>query len=224
MVLTSILIGGLIQRIGYYTPFMIVGACLTSVGAGLLYTLKVDASRAIWIGYQIPYGFGMGCMAQAPNLAAQTVLPRIDVPMGTSLIMFSQLLGGAVFISVGQNIVENQLVRRLSSVPGFSADDIEHKGATSLTNLPASIKSTVIGAYNESLRHAFLVGLVLACLSIFGALSMEWRSVKKNAKGNDAQPKESEEDGVAKAEEGEADTAPIETKRKELGNEKETTG
>ncbi|KAI8268193.1 Efflux pump aflT [Colletotrichum sp. SAR11_239] len=182
MVVASLMTGALIRRTGYYTPFLIIGVCFMSVGAGLLNTLQLDTPSAKWIGYQILYGFGTGCASQVPNIAAQTVLPKKDVPIGTSLMFFSQLLGGAIFISVGQNVLNNQLLERLSSVPGFNSALIESSGATSLTDLPASVKQTVLVGYNESLRVVFRLGLILTCLSILGALAMEWRSVKQNAK------------------------------------------
>ncbi|KAK1851141.1 MFS aflatoxin efflux [Colletotrichum chrysophilum] len=182
MVVASLMTGGLIRRTGYYTPFLIIGVCFMSVGAGLLNTLQLDTPSAKWIGYQILYGFGTGCASQVPNIAAQTVLPKKDVPIGTSLMFFSQLLGGAIFISVGQNVLNNQLLERLSSVPGFNSALIESSGATSLTDLPASVKQTVLVGYNESLRVVFRLGLILTCLSILGALAMEWRSVKQNTK------------------------------------------
>ncbi|KAF3808048.1 Rubrofusarin-specific efflux pump aurT [Colletotrichum gloeosporioides] len=192
MVVASLMTGGLIRRTGYYTPFLIIGVCFMSVGAGLLNTLQLDTPSAKWIGYQILYGFGTGCASQVPNIAAQTVLPKKDVPIGTSLMFFSQLLGGAIFISVGQNVLNNQLLERLSSVPGFNSALIESSGATSLTNLPASVKQTVLVGYNESLRVVFRLGLILTCLSILGALAMEWRSVKQNTKKEAPKAEESQ--------------------------------
>ncbi len=180
LVAASISTGALISRIGYYTPVMIVGVCLLSAGAGLLTTLQPDTPQAQWVGYQFLYGFGLGCTFQAPNLAAQTVLPNKDVPIGTSLMFFSQLLGGAIFISVGQNVLNNQLLQRLTGLPGFSPSFLQNSGATSLTNLPPQVKDQVTTAYNESLRKVFQVGLILACLVILGAATLEWRSVKKN--------------------------------------------
>lgn len=91
MVLASIFSGITTQKIGYYTPYAIAGSCIMSVGAGLLTTLQVDTGEGKWIGYQIIYGFGMGLCFQAPNLAAQTVLPMKDVPMGLALLFFGQL-------------------------------------------------------------------------------------------------------------------------------------
>ena len=68
---------------------------------------------------------------------------------------------------------------------------IQNSGATSL--LPAALKTTVLVAYNESLRQLFRVGLILACVTMLGALAMEWRSVKK---GVAKQEKKGEEDGA----------------------------
>jgi MFS family permease len=179
MVSASITSGALVHRVGYYTPVMIFGVCIMSIGAGLLTTLQVDTPQPKWIGYQFLYGFGLGCTFQAPNLAAQTVLPTRDVPIGTSLMFFVQLLSGAIFISVGQNVLNTQLLERLAPV-GFNAEFLQSHGATTITdlNLTDAQKATLLFEYNEALRRVFQVGLILTCLTIFGAVTLEWRSVK----------------------------------------------
>ncbi|KAI0121109.1 major facilitator superfamily domain-containing protein [Xylariales sp. AK1849] len=182
LVVASIASGVLISRIGYYTPFLIIGICFMAVGAGMMTTLQIDTSTAKLVGYQILYGFGLGLVSQVPNLAAQTVLPKADIPIGSSLMFFSQLLSGAIFVSVGQNILDNQLIQRLSSIPGFSAETVVNTGVTSLTNLPDSEKTPVLAAYNESIRTVFLAGLIITCLNMISALAMEWQSVKKDVK------------------------------------------
>ncbi|KAI1214518.1 putative MFS aflatoxin efflux pump [Annulohypoxylon truncatum] len=181
MVVASITNGIFVSKLGYYTPSMIIGTALMSVGAGLLTTLQQDTTTGKWIGYQILFGFGMGMCFQAPNLAAQTVLPTRDVPIGTSLVFFCQLLAGAIFLSVGQNVLDNQLLSRLSGLPGFEPSMIEDNGATTLSSsLPAELLPTVLVAYNEALRQVFRLGLCLSCLTMLGSVCMEWRSVKEN--------------------------------------------
>ena len=181
IVVASIITGQLVSRIGYYTPFMIFGVCLTAVGAGLLTTLEIDTSVGRWIGFQIIYGFGFGSCSQAPNMAAQTVLPREDVAIGASLMFFGQQLFGAVFTSVGQNVLDNQLANRLAGIPGINPWLIQNTGATELLKLiPTEYHAVAMEAYNDSLRVCFQAGLIMACLSILGAIGMEWRSVKKN--------------------------------------------
>lgn len=180
MVVASITAGVGTTRLGYYTPFMIVGSCIMIVGAGLLTTLSVNEPQAKWVGYQFLYGFGLGMTFQSPTVAAQTVLPRADTSIGVSIMMFFQLLGGAIFVCVGQTIMNTKLISNLSHVSGFDADVIVNSGATSITDLPAKVKSIVIPAYNNALHWVFIMGLILACLTILGSVSMEWRSVKKN--------------------------------------------
>ncbi|KAI1412343.1 MFS general substrate transporter [Hypoxylon sp. FL1857] len=180
LVVASMSSGVLVYRIGYYTPFMILGVCFMAVGAGMLNTLQIDTSTAKLVGYQILYGFGLGWVTQVPNLAAQTILPKPDIPIGTSLMFFSQLLSGSIFVSVGQNVLDNQLSQRLSSLPGFSPEMIQSSGITTLTDLSASAKATVLVAYNESLRQVFRVGLIIVCINLLGGLAMEWRSMKKD--------------------------------------------
>jgi MFS family permease len=180
MVLASIFGGIITQKIGYYTPYTIAGSCIMSVGAGLLTTLQVDTGEGKWIGYQIIYGFGMGLCFQAPNLAAQTVLPKKDVPMGLALLFFGQLIGAAAFVSVGQNVLDNQLVKRLSGVPSFNSSLITSGGVISLLgSLPVSSRELVLIAYNESLQGVFQIGLILSCLTLLGTSMLEWKSILK---------------------------------------------
>lgn len=179
MVVSTIGAGVLVKRTGYYTPFLIAGVALMSIGAGLLTTFQVDTGRPKWIGYQFLYGFGMGMVTQAPNLAAQTVLPKKDVAIGASLMFFSQQLSAGIFGSVSENIFNSQLQQRLGNIPGFDPSSIQGNGVTSLIKVPDSIKGEVLKGYNEALRHVFQIPLIVVCIGMIGALMMEWRSVKK---------------------------------------------
>ncbi|KZP00733.1 MFS aflatoxin efflux pump [Calocera viscosa TUFC12733] len=170
-----------VRIIGYYVPFMILSSILLSIGSGLLTTFKVNTSSSAWIGYQVLAGCGIGFGIAAPIIAVQAVLPENLTAMGTSLIMFSMTLGGAIFISAGQSVFTTALVRNLSStVPNISAQMIVSSGATELHNLvPQQYLAAVLVAYNDAITEAFKVALVLACLSAPAALFMEWKSVKK---------------------------------------------
>lgn len=182
IVVASIVTGILTSRVGYYTPFLIFGICISSLGAGLLNTLETNTSVGKWIGFQILYGFGLGGSFQAPNMAAQTVLPLKDVSIGVSLMLFTSTLFGAIFVSVGQNVLDSQLTSRLADISSISPEQIQTAGVTGILDIiPPQDHAAVLGAYNESLRICFEVALILASISIIGGLTMEWRSVKKNA-------------------------------------------
>ncbi|KFG86085.1 putative MFS multidrug transporter [Metarhizium anisopliae] len=178
----AILNGQLVSVIGYYTPSLIIGVCLTAIGAGLLTTFGVDSSQGKWIGYQILYGLGLGLASQAPNMAAQTVLAKQDVAIGASLMFFVQTLFGAIFVSVGQNVLDSQLTDRLRDIPGMNHDLINKStGATGiLDNIDTKYRASALEAYNDALRVVFQVALYMTCIALPDALALEWRSVKKN--------------------------------------------
>jgi hypothetical protein len=196
LVAAAIVSGGLISRIGYYTPFVIICACLMSIGGGLLTTLKVTSGRSEWVGYQFLTGFGMGLGMQQTGMAAQVVLKREDVPIGVSLGFVGQSLGGAIFLCVAQNVFIRGLIKDLSAVlPSASAKVIAGVGATDLRQfVPVDLLPTVLVAYNKVIVTTFYVGLAVACFSIVPACAFEWKSVR-GIKGKGASQTSREETG-----------------------------
>nr|POF07159.1 efflux pump aflt [Quercus suber] len=193
MVVAAIGGGQLTGRIGYYTPLMYASAVLMPIGAGLVTTFTATTNHSAWIGYQVLFGFGLGLGMQQGNVAAQTVLSKRDVPMGVSLIFFSQTLGGAIFVSVGQNVWTSSLVQGLVElVPGLDPQQIVNAGATNLKMIvPQADLAQVLLVYNSALRECFVVATCVACLACLGALAMEWKSVKKGKGQTAAAMKES---------------------------------
>jgi MFS family permease len=180
LVLLSIVSGGLITVIGYYTPFMLASVVVMAIGAGLLTTFKVDTGHAHWIGYQVVFGMGVGMGMQQSLIVVQAVLPSKDVAIGTAILMFSQMLGGSLFVSVGQNVFQNQLLKNLIRlVPEYPASIVLRTGATEVQNVvPAQYIGRVLVAYNEALVQTWYVAVAMASLSIIGASVLEWKSVK----------------------------------------------
>ncbi|KAJ7901178.1 putative efflux pump antibiotic resistance protein [Mycena olivaceomarginata] len=180
LVVASLFSGIVITLVGYYTPFMIASSVILAVGCGLISTLKIDSGHTKWIPYQFIAGVGVGLGQQQPMLAAQAVLDLKDIPIGTSIIMFAQTLGGALFISIGQNVFTNKLVSGLiSSVPSVSPALVLAAGATSLKNaVPPEFLQDVLVVYNKALVSAFYVAIAMASLSLVGALVVEWKSIK----------------------------------------------
>ncbi|KAJ7055580.1 DHA14-like major facilitator [Mycena amicta] len=180
VVVASIFSGVIITQIGYYAPFMIASSVISAVGTGLMTTLKVDSNHTKWIPFEIICGLGVGLGMQQPMLAAQAVLELKDVPIGTSIIMFANTLGGALFISIGQNVFTNKLASGLvARVPGINPALILSAGATSLKSaVSAQDLPAVLLAYNDALIAAFYVGIAMSCLSLVGSLAIEWKNIK----------------------------------------------
>ncbi|QDS68975.1 hypothetical protein FKW77_008988 [Venturia effusa] len=184
LVIAAMLCGAMVQRFGYYTPFMYGSVVLASIGAGLLTTFHEDTNHSKWIGYQVLFGLGIGMGMQQSNLAVQTVLKHKDVPTGAALMFFWQSLGGTIFVSVSQNIFLDKFVKNLAKLPRGTIDPrtLMETGATNIRKIvkPEDLDAVLI-AYNDALMQGpMLVGAIIVCLAIFGALGMEWKSTKKN--------------------------------------------
>jgi len=204
LVLGTISSGQVVGRLGYYTPLAMASAVIMPLGAGLISTWNLNTSTGMWIGTQILFGFGTGIGMQQANLAAQTVLKRQDVPTGIALMFFAQQIGGAIFISVGENVFSTKLVSGLVKlVPSLSPETIVNTGATDLRKIvPAPDLHLVLEVYNSALRQVFIVGTAMACIAAIGAFSLEWRSVKsKEGSGGKVPPKtKTDAAGTPKAE------------------------
>ncbi|PLB54777.1 MFS transporter [Aspergillus steynii IBT 23096] len=180
--------GGLsVTFVGYYTPFMIVGSMVMAIGAGLLLMFRVHTPLAMWLGFQIVFGAGAGIGLELPNIAVQTVLSEKDVSIGTSLVIFARSLGGAIFVSVGQNIFSNHIVSgMLVRVPELDPSVVLQAGATELQQIlkQSGLRETdevlalILEIYNDAIVRTFVIALILACISILGAIGVEWRTVK----------------------------------------------
>jgi hypothetical protein len=181
VVFMAMIAGFAITLIGYYTPFIIMSTVVASLGMGLLSTLKPDSEHSMWIGYESLSGLGIGAGLMQSVMIAQTVLDIDDTPTGTAALIFFQTLGGAIMISVAQNVFQNRLVANLEAVfPGLDPSML--LGSTGATNLqdvvPPEYLPRVLVAFNKALSSTFYVGAAMASLSIFGSLGIEWKSVR----------------------------------------------
>jgi len=183
-VVASIVVGGLITVIGYYTPFIIIGSILLAVGAGLVSTLDVSTPFSKWFGYQLLAGIGSGMSIQVSLLAVQAVLDIEDVPIGTACIIFFQTLGGALFVAVAQTVFQNGVVSAAKElVPDIDPLLLLATGATELRDVLTKIGKLdempeVLKVYMVGLKDAFRVSVGLASAAVLTTIFVEWKSIK----------------------------------------------
>lgn len=127
---------------------------------------------------------------ELPNIAVQTILPEKDVAVGTSLVVFARSLGGAVFVSVGENLFSNSIVSgMIARVPELDPSVVLQAGATELQQSvkqsgiknAEGVLAVVLEIYNDAIIKTFVLALALACISILGAIGVEWRTVKRTS-------------------------------------------
>jgi hypothetical protein len=121
------------------------------------------------------------------------VLSREQVSIGLSIINLSNFLGSTIFVTVGQALLQNQLVKKLKPVlPNVNLDDLTQNGASSIiSSVSGDQLPAVLRAYNDSLRSVWYLALGLAALVFLASFGMEWRSVKgHNSTSNDEDSQE----------------------------------
>lgn len=212
-IIGSIMAGGwACSKIGYYNPFMFAPITLGAAGAGLIYTWDIDTPTSKQIGYQVLYGIGVGLGIQQAIVAVQAASKNVDIPSGIALLCFSENFGGAVFVSVAQNLWANKLAAKLQNIAGIDPVQVVNTGATEITALTEDRETleAIRVAYNEALSQPFLVALILLCIATIGTLGVDWKSTKpKNRESKDAKKTEEAE----KAEKAEAPEKTIEIEK-----------
>lgn len=172
---------------GYYVPFMFICTILGSVGAGLLTTLPAKATLASLICFQALLGFGVGLGIQGPQVAAQTVLSEKEVPIGISLVMFGHGIGPAIMSVAAQAIFQNRLEDNLGKLGADSvlntttpAGGVDNMGIADLRqHLGSQRLAEVLSGLDSAVTQTLYLPVALTCLTLLGALGMEWRNVKQ---------------------------------------------
>jgi MFS family permease len=160
--------GGIITKSGRYWPFLLGSPLLLSIGGGLLYTVAVATPNARVVGFQILYGIGVGGALTNSLMAIQAefVAEPEMIAQGTSLVSFTQLLGGVIGIAISGTVFANQLRSHVASISADGGLTLSPEMAkavvasvTVIQTLPDELKGVVINAYVQSLRPIFLIAV-----------------------------------------------------------------
>jgi hypothetical protein len=165
---------------------MIGASIISPIGEGLMTTWTADTPFSHWVGYQALTGLGIGMGQQQTQVAIQAVLPKEDIPAGASIVVLLQTLSGAIFIAIGQAVLQNKFAANLNAAfPDGGADIgrlLEASASELRTLVSAANVDLVLRAYNGALTRIFLVAAIMSALTVVGSLLIEWKSVKKAKK------------------------------------------
>src|SRR3546814_4222865 len=100
VLVTSIVSGQIISRVGRYRVFPIVGTAVMTIGLGLLATLDTESSTWAASGYMLVLGLGLGMVMQVLVLAVQNAVDYGDLGVATSGTTLFRSTGGSVGVSL----------------------------------------------------------------------------------------------------------------------------
>ena len=180
----SLLAGAAVSKIGYFTPPTIIGCAIATIGSGVLSMLHVRSSMSVCIGYEILVSVGIGMATQQGFVAVQTVLPIDQLSIGIAAVAGFQSLGGAIFVSVGNSILQNQLLQSADIDATVNLRAVFAAGATQFRSLvPKAALAALLIGYNNALQKVFITAIPLSGLAFLAALGLQWKSVKPKKLG-----------------------------------------
>ncbi|KAG8894654.1 hypothetical protein FRC00_008630 [Tulasnella sp. 408] len=169
--------GGIINYTGRSLPFLIGSPLLASVGDGIVFwALTKNPKPAILYGTQVLLGLGVGGAMQNTVIAIQAeyVNEPEMVPQSTSLLNFTQLVGGIIGIAISGTIFGNQLSKGIAHYapnldPALAAT--VKQSVEVIHSLTGDDKAHVIRAYSEALGYVFILAIPCGVLaSVSGTL------------------------------------------------------
>ena len=165
LLVSAILSGRAISRIGRYRPFPIAGTAVLVVGMFLLSLLGVDTPPWVASAYMVVVGVGLGLVMQVLVLVVQNDARPQEIGVATASATFFRSMGGAFGVALFGTIFASRLSDELAGLPrrvtahlgsGVQLDPAQ------IDQLPAKIHTDVLQAFSHSLGGVFLFGMVLA--------------------------------------------------------------
>ncbi len=174
MLLTSIVGGRIVSRLGRNRPFLLAGIGLEAVAlASLAVFAWFAASPAVFLVSMGALGLGMGMGMPNLTTAVQNSVAHAEIGAATGAMTFIRSLGGAVGVAMSGAIMAARLAGRVDMA------DFSGRGMAALAGMSA-IEQTAIGsAYRVALTGCFLLsGVVMsaAFVLVWGLPELRLRS------------------------------------------------
>jgi hypothetical protein len=163
---------GLLTVWRHYKPWLLLGALLATAGNSRIYTLGANTPTGQWVGYELITAVGIGLALQIPLIYNQALVPADDMPAATSLTLFLENTGTAIFVAAGEAAFTNGLLTSLrTKVSDGHAREVLDAGATQIRKL---FHGTELDDVLESYLHGCKSGhlIPVSCAAIAAAISL----------------------------------------------------
>nr|XP_036589190.1 MFS multidrug transporter [Colletotrichum truncatum]KAF6800832.1 MFS multidrug transporter [Colletotrichum truncatum] len=170
-----------VSKLGYYLPWAVFAAVLSTVGTGLMSTWSPSTKTGEWIGYQVLYGSGRGLGLQMALIAIQTVLPPAQVAIALTILVFAQGLSSAVVISIANTVFDNTVVNQIEiNAPNVKPRAVLAAGATLYrSQVPAEDLANVVQAWAIGFQKTMYIATAFSGGMFLFAWGLGFKDVRK---------------------------------------------
>ena len=200
VIVTSVVSGRAMTRLGRYKWFPVAGSAI--LVAGMLLFTQLHVGTSLWISffYMVVIGVGLGLCMQSLILAVQNAVELRDMGAGTAAATFFRSLGGSFGVAILGAILSARLTAELGSrLPGairqLPPDQAaQFAGAGEGTSfsinepakilaLPVPIRDAIRAAFVDSLHTVFLVAGIVALVAVAMTLALPDRELRGGEPG-----------------------------------------
>ncbi|WP_446212390.1 MDR family MFS transporter [Micromonospora sp. IBSANI012] len=188
IIVTSVLTGRAMSRIGRYKWFPVVGSVVLLAGMLLFTRLEVETSLWVAFGFMVVIGVGLGLCMQSLILAVQNAVDVRDLGAGTSSATFFRSLGGSFGVAILGAVLSSRLTTQLAdrlpaaiaqlppeqraAVVASGGADISINDPATILALPGPVRAAIQAAFVESLDMVFLTAGLIAILAVLVTLAL----------------------------------------------------
>ncbi|GGX37147.1 MFS transporter [Streptomyces malachitofuscus] len=187
MLVTSMVAGRVTTNTGRYKVFPVLGSALMIVGLYLLSTMDTGTSRLTSGVFMAVVGLGMGCLMQITMLVAQNSVEMKDMGVASSSTTLFRTLGSSFGVAIMGALFNSRVQDVMSERAGALGSKVTEQSAQldaeSLATLPEAAREAYQYAVSSGTHSAFLLGSVIAVLSLAAAVFVKEVPLKGEGPG-----------------------------------------
>lgn len=174
MLLSSVIGGRIVTRIGRNKPFLLAGLGLEAVALGSLAVFAfIGAAPAAFLVSMGALGLGMGMGMPNLTTAVQNAVAHRELGAATGAMAFVRSLGGALGVAASGTIMAARLAAALAETGGsLDLGRLAEQGMNALSGLTAAQQAGISGAYRTALTGSFLLSGVVMSLAFILVLGL----------------------------------------------------
>ncbi len=180
MLLTSIIGGRIVARLGRNKPFLLAGLGLEAVAlASLAVFALVGASPAVFLVSMGALGLGMGMGMPNLTTAVQNAVAHRELGAATGAMTFARSLGGALGVAASGTIMSARLASALAAAGGtLNVGALTEHGMQALSHLTPAQQAGISAAYRSALTGCFLLSGVVMTVAFALVLGLPERTLR----------------------------------------------